>query len=82
MHVDGRKLSHETNETIRMMAVRRVKEGEKPRSVIANYGLCRTSIYRWLRAEKKGGKDPRNYSFDTGLSKKRFYISCNINFIL
>lgn len=101
MNVDGRTLSHETTETIRLMAVHRVKEGEKPSSVIASYGLCRTSIYRWLRAEKKGGKaalyahqhpgpspkltvpekslikkwicgkDPRNYSFDTGLWTRR-----------
>ena len=34
------------------MACRRVREGEKPSGVIASYGLCRTSIYRWLRAER------------------------------
>jgi len=38
-----------------MMAVRRVREGERPSVVIASYGLCRTSIYRWLRAERRGG---------------------------
>lgn len=56
MKIDGRKHSHETLETIRIMAVRRVKEGEKPSDVIKSYGLCRTSIYRWLRAEKKTGE--------------------------
>ncbi|MFQ5718235.1 MAG: winged helix-turn-helix domain-containing protein, partial [Acidobacteriota bacterium] len=55
MKIDGRTLSHETSETIRMMAVRRVREGEQPSVVIANYGLCRTTIYRWLRAAKHGG---------------------------
>lgn len=56
MKIDGRKLSHETSEHIRLMAVRRVKAGEKPSAVIASYGLCRTDIYRWLRAAKKGGE--------------------------
>lgn len=55
MTIDGRTLSHETSETIRMMAVRRVREGEKPSTVIKSYGLCRTSIYRWLRTASKGG---------------------------
>jgi len=50
MQIDGRALSHETSETIRMMAVRRVREGERPSAVIASYGLCRTTIYHWLRA--------------------------------
>jgi len=56
MKQDGRKLSHEASETIRMMAVRRVKEGEKPSAVIDSFGMCRTSIYRWLRAENEHGK--------------------------
>lgn len=56
MKIDGRTLTHETSETIRKMAVRRVHEGERPSEVIKSYGLCRTSIYRWLRAEKKGGE--------------------------
>jgi transposase len=55
MQIDGRTLSHETSETIRQLAVQRVKEGERPRSVIASYGLCRTTIYKWLRAERRGG---------------------------
>jgi transposase len=55
MKIDGRKHDHKTLETIRMMAVRRVHEGEAPSTVIKSYGLCRTSIYRWLRAEKAGG---------------------------
>jgi transposase len=37
------------------MAVRRVQEGERPREVIRAYGLCRTTIYKWLRAAKRGG---------------------------
>lgn len=55
MQIDGRTLSHETSETIRQLAVQRVKEGERPSSVIKSYGLCRTTIYKWLRATKRGG---------------------------
>ena len=55
MKIDGRKHDHKTLETIRLMAVRRVREGEVPSTVIKSYGLCRTSIYRWMRAEKAGG---------------------------
>lgn len=56
MIIDGRMLSHEASETIRIMAIRRVNEGERPSEVIQSYGLCRTAIYRWLRAAKRGGE--------------------------
>lgn len=56
MKIDGRTLSHETTETIRRMAVQRVLDGERPSEVMASYGLCRTTIYRWLRAYKKRGE--------------------------
>jgi len=55
VRIDGRTLSHEISETIREMAVRRVKEGEAPSSVIKSYGLCRTTIYKWLTAERRDG---------------------------
>ena len=56
MRIDGRTLSHETSETIRRLAVRRVQEGERPSRVIQSYGLCRTTIYKWLRAARRGGE--------------------------
>ena len=56
MTIDGRTLSHETSETLRLLAVRRVKDGERPSSVIKSYGLCRTTIYKWLKAERRGGE--------------------------
>jgi transposase len=55
VRIDGRTLSHDISETIREMAVRRVKEGEAPSTVITSYGLCRTTIYKWLTAERRGG---------------------------
>ena len=37
---------HETSETLRRLAVRRAKAGERPSEVMASLGLCRTTIYR------------------------------------
>jgi transposase len=55
MKRDGRKFDHKTLEAIRLMAVERVRGGEKPSAVMASYGLCRTTIYKWLRAASKPG---------------------------
>ena len=55
MKRDGRKFDHRTLEAIRLMAVERVREGETPSSVIASYGFCRTTIYKWLAAASKPG---------------------------
>jgi hypothetical protein len=38
------------------MSVERVREGEVPSAVIASYGFCRTTIYRWLRTAKGRGR--------------------------
>jgi transposase len=57
MKIDGRTLSHETSETIRRMAVRRVQEGESPQDVGRSYGLCHTTVYKWLRALAEGGEE-------------------------
>ena len=43
MKRDGRTLDHKTLEEIRLMAVERVREGEKPSAVIAAYGFSRTT---------------------------------------
>ena len=59
MKRDGRELDHATLETIRTMAVQRVREGEKPKDVIASYGMHRCTIYGWLKAAKGRGKGLR-----------------------
>ncbi len=56
LKIDGRTLPHDTSEMIRRWAVRRIKAGESASSVMKSYGLCRTTIYRWLRAVKRGGE--------------------------
>jgi transposase len=54
--IDGRTLDHHTLEHIRLQAVRRViEDGESPSEVMRSYGLCRTTIYPWLRDFKDKG---------------------------
>jgi transposase len=53
--LDGRKLSHETLEEIRIRAVTLVQEGKSPEEVIATLGMARYCIYNWLAAYRSGG---------------------------
>src|SRR4029453_18869495 len=55
MRRDGRSFDHRTLEAIRLMAVERVLDGERPSSVIASFGFNRTTIYRWLEVASKPG---------------------------
>ena len=56
MKLDGRTLDHKTLEHLRITAVRRViEDGEAPSAVMQSMGLCRTSIYRWLRQYEDAG---------------------------
>ena len=50
MKREGRTLDHQRLETIRLMAVERVREGERAAAVIEAYGFNRTTIYTWLKA--------------------------------
>jgi transposase len=52
---DGRKLSHETLEQIRIRAVMRVQAGESPENVIRMLGFSRGRIYEWIAAYRGGG---------------------------
>lgn len=56
MQRDGRSFDHKTLESIRLMAVERVREGERPSSVISSYGFNRTTIYKWLAVASYPGK--------------------------
>jgi hypothetical protein len=47
MKRDGRTLDHQTLETIRLMAIERVREGERPSEAIEAYG-CRIASGRML----------------------------------
>src|SRR5882762_4455067 len=55
--IDGRTLDHKTLEHLRQLAIAKVRAGERPSDVGKSLGFYRTSIYRWLRAHKKGGDE-------------------------
>ena len=55
--IDGRQIDHDTLEHLRVLAVRRVLAGgEAPSEVRRSLGLCRTSIYPWLRRPARKGE--------------------------
>src|SRR5881296_2663590 len=56
--IDGRTLNHKALEHMRILAVRRVvEEGEAPSEVMNSLGLCRTTIYPWLRKYEDEGME-------------------------
>lgn len=59
MQRDGRTHDRKTQEAIRLMAVERIQEGEDVTSVMASYGLCRTTAYKWLAKARGQGRGKR-----------------------
>lgn len=57
MKRDGRTLDHQTLETLRLMAIDRIREGERAADVIASYGFNRTTIYKWMQVAFRPGGD-------------------------
>ena len=55
--LDGRKISHEALEEIRIRAVLQVQNGKSPEDVIEALGMSRARIYAWLAAYRNGGID-------------------------
>ena len=55
MKRDGRSLDRQTQEAIRLMAIERIREGERPSEVIEAYGFNRTTIYKWINAALRPG---------------------------
>jgi len=55
MKRDGRSLDRQTQEAIRLMAIERIREGERPAEVIEAYGFNRTTIYKWIKASFRAG---------------------------
>jgi hypothetical protein len=66
MKIDGRTLDYATLEQIRLMAIRRVREGEDPGVVIASYGFNRTTIYKWMDMAAGSGNGLRALSSTRG----------------
>lgn len=55
--IDNRSLDHKVLEHMRLVAVERVLAGEKPSAVAKSFGIYRTSIYKWLRAHRRRGRE-------------------------
>jgi transposase len=69
--IDGRTLDHKILEHLRIQAVRRViEDGERPSEVMESLGLCRTSIYPWLREYRDQGLEALAESIAQGPTPK------------
>jgi transposase len=71
MKIDGRTLDHATLEQIRLMAIRRVRDGEDPGVVIASYGFSRTTIYKWMSKAAGSGNGLRALRSTRGTGRPR-----------
>lgn len=70
MKKDGRAHDRKTKETIRLMAVERIREGEEVATVMASYGLCRTTGYKWLAKASGRGRGIRSLEARQGSGRK------------
>lgn len=59
MKRDGRSVAHNTLEEMRMLALQRMREGEKPAVVSASFGMHRTWAYKVRAAAAGRGKGAR-----------------------
>ena len=69
MKRDGRSHDRKTQEAIRLMAVERIREGEDVASVMASYGFCRTTAYKWLAKARGRGRGMRVLSARKGTGR-------------
>ena len=53
---DGRKLDHQTLETLRLRAVRQIEDGAHPVAVADALGMRRSTVYGWLAKYREGGE--------------------------
>lgn len=70
MRKDGRIHDRKTKEAIRMMAMERILEGEDVAAVMASYGLCRTTGYKWLAKVRGRGRGTRCLIARKGTGRK------------
>jgi transposase len=75
--LDNRSLDHKTLEHMRLLAVERVQSGEKPSVVAKSFGIYRTSIYKWLRAHKKRGREALKSTTAKGPTPKLTQVQKN-----
>lgn len=70
MKKDGRTHDRKTQEAMRMMAVARILEGEDVAVVMASYGLCRTTGYKWLAKVRGRGRGKHCLAARKGTGRK------------
>jgi len=68
--LDGRKISPEAMEQIRIRAVQQVQAGESPEAVIKALGFARACIYNWLARYRAGGWQGLRTGSRSGRPKK------------
>jgi len=71
MQRDGRTLSHETLEEMRLLALARMAEGESPAAVSASFGLHRTWAYKVRNKARGRGKGKRAVRSTRGTGRPR-----------
>lgn len=71
MKRDGRTLSHETLEEMRMLAMQRMNEGERPTDVAASFGMHRSWAFKCRAAAKGRGKGLRALSSTKATGRPR-----------
>ena len=68
--MDGRKLSQQAREEIRIRAVLRVEAGESPEDVVRALGFHRSCIYDWIARYREGGIEALRYRKGAGRRPK------------
>ena len=71
MKRDGRKLAHNTLEEMRVLAVKRMSEGEHPATVAASLGLNRSWAYKCRAAVKGRGRGLKALRSTKGTGRPR-----------
>lgn len=71
MKRDGRTLGHETLEEMRLLAVRRMNEGERPAEVAASFGMHRSWAFKCRAAARGRGKGLKALRSTKGTGRPR-----------
>lgn len=70
MRIDGRGLDRKVCEYLRRTTVERYLAGEKASVIMESIGLCRTTIYKWIKDYKEKGWEALKGTQATGREPK------------
>ena len=54
---DGRKLDHQTLESLRIRAVEQIQAGAHPEDIATALGMARSTVFGWVAKYREGGQD-------------------------